>query len=100
MNKFSTIFAVQKKFVGLLLFVIYWSIFLENTLINADTTGVAKLWRGYLAPCGEVAKAVARLLSLQWRDYQICGEITCGEVTLWRGYSQVTGDSLIFRWNQ
>ena len=29
MNKFSTIFAVQNKFVGLLLFVrpIYWSIF-------------------------------------------------------------------------
>ena len=25
--KFSTIFAVQNKFVGLLLFVIYWSIF-------------------------------------------------------------------------
>ena len=23
-----------------------------------------------------------------------------GEVTLWRGYSQVTGDSPIFRWNQ
>ena len=30
MNKFSTIFAVvQNKFVALLLFVIYWSIFLE-----------------------------------------------------------------------
>ena len=29
MNKFSTIFAVQNKFVGLLLFVIYWPIFLE-----------------------------------------------------------------------
>ena len=27
MNTFSTIFAVQNKFVGLLLFVIYWSIF-------------------------------------------------------------------------
>ena len=27
MNKFSTIFVVQNKFVGLLLFVIYWSIF-------------------------------------------------------------------------
>ena len=27
-NKFSTIFAVQNKLVGLLLFVIYWSIFL------------------------------------------------------------------------
>ena len=27
MNKFSTIFAVQNKLVGLLLFVIYWSIF-------------------------------------------------------------------------
>ena len=26
MNKFSTIFAVQNKFVGLLLFVVYWSI--------------------------------------------------------------------------
>ena len=57
-------------------------------LINAVTTGVAKLWRGYLAPCGEVTKAVARLLSLLWRGYQICGAITCGEVTLWRG--QVT----------
>ena len=29
MNKFSTIFAVQNKFVGVLLFVIYWSIFCE-----------------------------------------------------------------------
>ena len=29
MNIFSTIFAVQNKFVGLLLFVIYWSIFLD-----------------------------------------------------------------------
>ena len=29
MNTFSTIFAVQNKFVGLLLFVIYWSISLE-----------------------------------------------------------------------
>ena len=29
MNKFSTIFAVHNKFVGLLLFVIYWSIFLR-----------------------------------------------------------------------
>ena len=28
-NKFSTIFAVQNKFVGLLLFVMYWSIFLK-----------------------------------------------------------------------
>ena len=54
---------------------------------------MVKLWRGYLAPCGEVTKAVARLFSLLWRGYQICGEITCGEVTLWRGYSQVTGDS-------
>ena len=55
----------------------------------------------YLAPCGEVTKAVASLLSFLWRGYQICGEITCGEVTLWRGYSQlVTGDSPIFRWNQ
>ena len=68
--------------------------------MNADTTGVAKLWRGYLAQCGEVNKAVARLLSLLWQGYQICGEITCGEVTLWRGYSQATGDSPIFRWNQ
>ena len=66
----------------------------------ADTTGVAELWRSYLDPCGEVSKAVARLHSLLWRGYQICGEITCGEVTLWRGYSQVTGDSPIFRWNQ
>ena len=29
MNTFSTIFAVQDKFVGLLLFVIYWCIFLR-----------------------------------------------------------------------
>ena len=29
MNTFSTIFVVQNKFVGLLLFVIYWSIFLD-----------------------------------------------------------------------
>ena len=29
MNIFSTIFAVQNKFVGLLLFVIYWFIFLD-----------------------------------------------------------------------
>ena len=34
MNKFSTIFAVQNKFVGLLLFVIYWSIFLEFFLLS------------------------------------------------------------------
>ena len=33
MNKFSTIFAVQNKFVGLSLFVIYWSIFLEFFLL-------------------------------------------------------------------
>ena len=33
MNKFSTIFAVQNKFVGLLLFVIYRSIFLEFFLL-------------------------------------------------------------------
>ena len=52
---------------------------------------MAKLWRGYLTPCGEVTKAVARLLSFLWRGYQSCGEITCGEVTLWRGYSKVTG---------
>ena len=61
---------------------------------------IQQVWRGYLAPCGEVTKAVARLLSLLWRGYQICGEITCGEVTLWQGYSQVTGYSPIFRWNQ
>ena len=35
-----------------------------------------------LAPCGEVTKAVARSLSLLGRGYQICGEITCGEVPL------------------
>ena len=58
---------------------------------------IQQVWRGYLTPCGEVTKAVARLLSLLWRGYQICGEITCGEVTLWRGDSQVTGDSPIFR---
>ena len=33
MNKFSTIFAVQNKFLRLLLFVIYWSIFLEFFLL-------------------------------------------------------------------
>ena len=33
MNKFSTIFAVQNKFVGLYLFVVYWSIFLEFFLL-------------------------------------------------------------------
>ena len=33
MNKFSTIFAVQNKFVGVLLFVIYWSIFLRIFLL-------------------------------------------------------------------
>ena len=44
------------------------------------------MWQGYSAPCGEVTKAVARLLSPLWRGYQICGKITCGEVTLWRGY--------------
>ena len=33
MNKFSTIFAVQNKFVGLLLIVIYWSIFLDFFLL-------------------------------------------------------------------
>ena len=33
MNKFSTIFAVQNNFVGLLLFVIYWSIFFRIFLI-------------------------------------------------------------------
>ena len=32
-NTFSTIFAVQNEFVGLLLFVIYWSIFLESFLL-------------------------------------------------------------------
>ena len=41
----------------------------QHTLSNADTTGVAMLWRGYSAPCGEVTKDVARLLSL-------CGEVT------------------------
>ena len=33
MNKFSTIFAVQNKCVGLLLFVIYWSIFFFLNLL-------------------------------------------------------------------
>ena len=37
----------------------------------------------------KVTKALARLLSLLWRGYQICGEITCREVTLWRGYSPI-----------
>ena len=50
---------------------------------------MAKLWRGYLAPCGEVTKAVARLATQPF-----CGEVTksvarlpvarlpCGEVTV------------------
>ena len=45
-------------------------------LINVDMTDVArlpKLWRD----CS------GRL----WRGYKICGEITCGELTLWWGYS-------------
>ena len=42
-------------------------------MINADTTGVAKLWRGYLAPCGEVIKSVARLP---------VARLPCGEVTV------------------
>ena len=33
MNKFSTIFAVHNKFVGVLLFVIHWSIFWEFFLL-------------------------------------------------------------------
>ena len=33
MHKFSTIFAVQNKFVGLLLFVIYWSFFFKKFLL-------------------------------------------------------------------
>ena len=49
------------------------------------------MWRS----CGEVTQSpVARLPKLWrddsgklWRRYQICGKITCGEVTLWRGYS-------------
>ena len=44
------------------------------------------MWRGYSTPCGDVTKAVASLLSPMWPVYQICGEITCGKVTLWRGY--------------
>ena len=32
-----------------------------NVKINADIRGVAKLWRGYSAPCGEVTKSVTRL---------------------------------------
>ena len=32
MNKFSTIFAVQNTFVGILLFVIYWSIVCKKIL--------------------------------------------------------------------
>ena len=47
---------------------------MKNTLNKADITGVTRLWRGYSAPCGEVTKAVARVLSPLWRDH------------LWRGY--------------
>ena len=43
MNKFSTIFAVQIKFVGLLLFVIYWSIFLEFFFFAFDFNGTYSL---------------------------------------------------------
>ena len=51
---------------------------------------IQQVWRGYLAPCGEVTEAVARLPNL-WRDY------------LWRGYLVArlqSGYSPIFRWNQ
>ena len=49
------------------------------------------MWRS----CGEVTQPPVPRLPKLWRDfsgslwrgYQICGEITCGEVTLWRGYS-------------
>ena len=50
-----------------------------------DITGVAKFWRGYLALCGKVTKAVARQLrgevikSVQRLPVArlICGEVTC-----------------------
>ena len=56
----------------------------ENTSINANTTGVVKLWRGHLAPCRAM-----------WQGYQSCGEVTQPSVArllnlwrdhLWRGY--------------
>ena len=56
-------------------------------LINADTTGVAKLWRGYLAPCGEVTKAVARLP---------VARLPCGEVTV-RLQSNISLESATFQ---
>ena len=45
MNKFSTIFAGQNKFVGLLLFVIYWSIFLEFFAFDFNGTYSLSLYR-------------------------------------------------------
>ena len=88
MNNFSTIFAVQNKCVGLLLFVIYWSIFLEFFCFW--------FWK-YIDKCGynRCGKVVARLLSPMWRGYQSCGEVTQPSVVrlpnlwrdyLWRGY--------------
>ena len=53
--------------------------------------------RGYSAPCGEVTKAVARLLSPLWRGCQICGEIT-----YWRGYlvARLPVTSLLTGWSK
>ena len=126
MNKFSTIFAVQNKCVGLLLFVIYWSIFLEFFLllvlmahivqvyIDIYTTFKVEisLWK-YIDKCGynRCGEVVARLLSPMWRGYQSCGEVTQPSVArlpnlwryyLWRGYLVArlqSGYSPIFRWN-
>ena len=94
MNKFSTIFAVQNKFVGLLLFVIYWSFFFKNFFaFDFNGTYSLSLYRHLYRynRCGEVA----RLLSPMWRGYQSCGEGTQPSVArlpnlwrdyLWRGY--------------
>ena len=38
-------------------------------IINANITGVGRLWRGYTDTRGEVTKAVAKLLANLWRDY-------------------------------
>ena len=43
-------------------------------------TGVVRLWRGYSAPCGEITKAMAKLL---W--HAVARLPICVEVTLWRG---------------
>ena len=45
MNKFSTILVVQNKFVGLLLFVMYWSIFLILFAFDFNGTYSLSLYR-------------------------------------------------------